>query len=78
VAKPTIGRVVHFRQNNRCYTAIVVHVWSDTCINLFVPPTGTTEPVSGALSAERCAMSVGYDDGIHGRDWSWHWPEGVE
>lgn len=71
---PVIGDTVHFRQNDRCYAATVVQVWSETCVNLFVPPTGAGDPVPGALSDQRNAMSVPYADGVHARDWSWHWP----
>jgi hypothetical protein len=73
--RPTIGRRVHFRQNDRCYTATIVRVWSDACVNLFVPPTGAEDPVPGALSHERTASSVMFDDKLHGRDWTWHWPD---
>lgn len=75
---PTIGRQVHFRQGGQCYTATVVKVWAPTCVNLWVPPTGSDEPVPGALSLQRVATSVMFDDALHGRDWSWHWPERVE
>lgn len=71
---PVIGDSVHFKQNGRCYAATVVAVWSSSCVNLFVPPTGSNEPVPGALNENRNATSVLYDDDIHGRDWSWHWP----
>lgn len=72
---PTLGAIVHFRQNGVCYAALVVRVWSPTCINVFVPPTGLDEPVPGALSVQRVATSVTFDEKLHGRDWSWHWPE---
>lgn len=70
---PQLGDTVHFRQGSHCYTATIVHVWTPTCVNLFVPPTGTTEPVPGALNENRNAMSVTYDDKLHGSEWSWHW-----
>ena len=73
--KPAIGQIVHFRQGGICFAAVIVWVWSDACVNLYVPPTGTTEPVAGALNASRNAMSVPYEPGVHGRDWSWHYAE---
>lgn len=73
---PKLADVVHFRQNGRCFAATVVKVWGPDCLNLFVPPTGADEPVPGALNSEtRVATSVTFDDRLHGRDWSWHWPE---
>jgi hypothetical protein len=72
--KPTLGQQVHFYQNGQCYTATIVRVWSHTCVSLFVPPTGSTEPVPGALSADRVASSVQFSDAVHAKDWSWHWP----
>lgn len=71
--KPILGQVVHFHQGGECYAAIIVKIWSDTCVNLYVPPTGSKEPVPGALSIDRNAMSVSFDDKLHGRDWTWHW-----
>lgn len=71
---PVIGDTVHFRQNERCHAATIVRVWGSTCVNLFVPPTGSDEPVPGALSSDRVATSVPYDDRAHARDWSWHFP----
>lgn len=67
-----LGDRVHFLQGGRCYTATVVRVWTPACVNLFVPPTGSDEPVPGALSAQRVAMSVPFDNTVHARDWSWH------
>jgi hypothetical protein len=74
--KPTIGRIVHFHQNNLCYAAIIVRVWSDSCVNIHVFPTGSDEPVPGAInSVTRVATSVNFDDNVHPKDWSWHWPK---
>jgi hypothetical protein len=75
----SIGDRVHFYQNENCYAAIVVKVWTPDCVNLFVFPTGVEEPVPGALSANRNAMddamNVPYSDSAHPKDWSWHWPK---
>lgn len=69
--KPSLARIVHFiGGDNEHRAAIITKVWSDTCVNLFVFPTGSNydpEPVQTSV--------VHYDDS---RTWSWHWPERVE
>ncbi len=46
--RPSIGRIVHYigdgtllSSSDNHYPAIVTHVWSDTCVNLFVFPKGS-------------------------------------
>jgi len=73
--EPTLGMPVHFFQGGRCYAAIVVRVWTKECVNLYVLPTGSDEPVPGALSHQRVAMSVPFNNSAHVRDWSWHFAE---
>lgn len=84
---PTIGRIVHYiaqsgRQTaadtanellrSEHYAAIIVHVWSDTCVNLDVRPKGM------ALDAERAGVKTSVmlcEDADRGG--TWHWPEQV-
>ncbi|HYX83238.1 MAG TPA: hypothetical protein VE714_12640 [Gemmatimonadales bacterium] len=79
--KPSIGRIVHFVQNNVHYPALILKVWSDTCVTLRVFHNGNDKPVPGALNADEIAFSVPFAEPCAhcGRpDWSWHWPEHVE
>jgi hypothetical protein len=48
---PSIGRIVHFVQNGVHYAALIVKVWSDTCVNLQVFPNGSDHIVPGALDS---------------------------
>lgn len=77
--KPTIGRIVHFVQNGVHYPALIVKVWTDTCVNLRVFPNGSDNIVPGALDSSDIAHSVNYAEtcGTCGmsHEWSWHWPE---
>lgn len=79
IERPTIGRIVHFVQNHVHYAAIVVKVWSATCVNLRVFRNGSDVIVQGALDQDDMAYSVGYSEPRpccgQCRDWSWHWPE---
>jgi hypothetical protein len=78
---PSIGRIVHFVQNGVHYAALIVKVWSETCVNLQVFPNGSDHIVSGALDSTGRAHSVSYSEPTsccgHVKDWSWHWPETV-
>jgi hypothetical protein len=72
--KPSIGRIVHFVQNNVHYAALVVKVWTDTTVNLRVFPNGSDEIVPGAIHPRTdIATSVSYSS--DNAEWSWHWPE---
>jgi hypothetical protein len=78
--KPRIGRIVHFVQNGVHYAAMIVKVWTDTCVNLRVFPNGSDKIVAGALDTNDIAHSVNFSDtcdkcGSGPREWSWHWPE---
>ncbi len=79
--KPSIGRIVHFVQNGIHYAAIIVKVWSDTCVNLKVFRNGSNEITPGALDPYGIAHSVNFSApreccGLV-TEWSWHWPEVV-
>jgi hypothetical protein len=69
--KPSIGRIVHYTTDvddtRAHYAAIVTHVWSDTHVNLFVFPQGSSH--DGAHSGVK--TWVLFDSGTY----SWHWPE---
>jgi hypothetical protein len=81
--KPSIGRIVHFVQNRVHYAAIILKVWSDTCVNLQVFPNGSDEIVPGATDKDSRAYSVTYKAispalrRASDYEWTWHWPEQV-
>lgn len=62
--KPTVGRIVHLVNAGQHHAAIVVHVWSDTCVNLSVFDS------NGSQYSRSSVPSFGDD-----REGSWHWPE---
>ena len=64
--KPSVGRIVHFRQGDVTLAAIVTKVWSDTCVNLAYFTEG------GSCSGR---TSVIFGTGIE--DCSWSWPPRV-
>lgn len=74
--KPTIGRIVHFVLSGAAvpgdhYAAVVTHVWSDTCVNLFVFSKGAQADDQYASGVKTSVIqdesaTIGY---------SWHWPE---
>ena len=73
--KPSIGRIVHFVGASPTtaadhYAAIVTHVWSDFCINLFVFANGGQE--DGLHAGVK--TSVVYAE-VPAVGHSWHWPE---
>lgn len=87
--KPTVGRIVNFVMGDgeTIRPAIVVRVWSDTCINLRAFLDGTND--SQAIKVQRdgysldvCApdgwaTSVVYQEPIEGvasQPSTWHWP----
>ncbi len=73
---PTIGRIVHFVQNGIVYPAMVVKVWSDTCVNLLVFPNGSDPICPGALDSQGIAHSVKLFQ-PSSPEWTWQWPEKV-
>lgn len=71
--EPTIGRIVHYihggdETNNphNHYAAVVTHVWSPECVNLFVFAKGS------ALDNESGVRTSVLKGDTAGR---WHWPE---
>lgn len=77
---PSIGRIVHFLQNGVHHPALILKVWSPTCVTLRVFPNGSDSIALGALDKDDRAHSVTYagpcsECGAIPRDWSWHWPE---
>lgn len=80
--KPSVGRIVHFVQNGVHHPALILKVWTDTCVNLRVFPNGSDPITPGALDSHDVAHSVTQSEPTsccgHANDWSWHWPERVE
>lgn len=87
--KPSIGRIVHFVQNGVHYPAMIVKVWTDTCVNLLVFQNGSDKIAPGAVDTNSIAHSVcerpmstpcrrAGDAVTIEWSWSWHWPEIVE
>ena len=66
--QPSLGRVVHFvDEYGKEFAALIVRVWSEQTVNLFVFPNG--DPISGHGHVE---TSIVFDEG-HKKP-SWHWP----
>ena len=80
--KPTVGRIVHYRaynnntKDNQPFAAIIVKVWSDTCVNLQVFDDGADGPELGLLVGDQVALrtSVPFDDSPSPTFESWSWP----
>lgn len=77
--KPSIGRIVHLvrcnpiSKNISHIPAIIVAVWSDTCVNLQAFTDGSNSEGCDHLNVE-WVTSVALDEtGQQIR--SWHWPE---
>lgn len=77
--KPSIGRIVHFVQNQVHYAAIITKVWSDTTVNLHVFPNGSNTITPGAQNLA-CSVTLSAPTSCCGavKEWSWHWPETVQ
>lgn len=68
---PSIGRIVHYVEGGIHYAAIVVKVWTEECVNLYVLPNGSDPlSVSGVITSVVQSETDKYDR-------SWHWPEYV-
>jgi hypothetical protein len=71
--KPTVGRVVLYtpspnalaEKKGQPYPAIITHVWSDECVNLFVCPDGSFGP------HDMVHTSVLYSEGEAPGTWRW-------
>ena len=84
--KPSIGRIVHFVQKKpEGYSeglvhipAIIIAVWSDTCVNLQVFTDGSNSEGSDhyQTSVKWITSSSLDETGLQPR--TWHWPEKVE
>ena len=80
--KPSIGRIVHFVQKKPSgYPAGVVHlpaiivaVWSDTCVNLQVLTDGRNSDEDN-MSMVKWVTSIGVDESPEPAPYTWHWPE---
>ena len=66
---PSIGRIVHYVEGGVHFAAMVIKVWTDTCVNLAVFPNGC-DPLS---TGYECVRSVNFSaDAAEG---TCHWPE---
>lgn len=74
--KPSIGRIVHYvsQFNGNHVAAIVVRVWSDTCVNLRVFYDGTNDAPDGESEWH---TSRTLDESADPQKGTWHWPEKV-
>ena len=84
--KPTIGRIVHFVQKTHVYgqdkivhlPAIIVAVWSDTCVNLQVFTDGSSSESDTAPNGNpqsiKWITSASYSE-AEDANYTWHWPE---
>ena len=72
--KPTLGRIVHYtfpageqsESQSRTVPAIIVAVWSDTCVNLRVFQDSAANPIWQSSVCERDAGNE-----AHGNYWEW-------
>jgi len=73
--KPSIGRLVHYfptineNYGNSPVTALITHVWSDTCVNLKLFADGP-----GVMDGFKTSVNNLHSDNSAG---SWNWPERV-
>ena len=80
--KPTIGRIVHFVQKQPAgygdalvhLPAIIVAVWSDTCVNLQVFTDGTNSDAD-ETNRVKWVTSANLDEAETPQPRTWHWPE---
>lgn len=66
--KPTVGRIVHYRGLNsksQPYPAIITHVHSDECVNLYVFDDGTFPLQDG------CGIATSVTRGGGNYEWNW-------
>lgn len=84
--KPTVGRIVHFVQPRPVgygggekihLPAMVVAVWTDTCVNLQVFTDGSnSEPgFSSNPPSVKWITSAMYSGDADPGLYTWHWPE---
>lgn len=73
--KPTVGRIVHFvnkfGSKRNAIAAMIVCVWSDTCVNLRLFYDDTNDVPEGTSEWE---TSVSFDERETPDPRTWHWP----
>ncbi len=87
--KPSIGRIVHVVQEKPAVyqktdgprvlvhlPAIIVAVWSDTCVNLQVFTDGGNSDEAN-MSSVKWVTSLSLDASETPQPRTWHWPERV-
>lgn len=81
--KPSLGRIVLFHGVNPAYNngssvcpAVIVRVWSDTCVNLRLLRDGTPDSINFGFVAEDWKTSVVLDESKT-QPMGWSWPERV-
>lgn len=75
--KPTIGRIVHFLTwQGKIVPAIIVAIWSDTCVNLRVFHDGSNSDLSWNPDKE-WETSRTLDESAEPQKGTWHWPPKV-
>lgn len=67
--KPTVGRIVHFMDGQDVYAAMIVWVFTDTCVNLVV--WNSSGKQLNAVQVEKSEKLDGYEAG------KWQWPPRV-
>jgi len=75
--KPSIGRIVHFVNNQKQHlAAIVTAVWTDTCVNLqvFTDGSNSGDNLTGNIA---WVTSKTFDESPDPQVQTWHWPEKV-
>jgi hypothetical protein len=76
---PSIGRIVHYVNNNRCYAAVVTNVWSNESVNLNImndasfPIEDHLLPTASPYSIVKANVQYSDTQETH----TWHWPERV-
>lgn len=74
--KPSIGRIVHFvlAPGTNPVAAIIVAVWTDTCVNLRIFQDGSN---SQPTQFSEWITSTTFDDSETPQVRTWHWPPKV-
>lgn len=66
--KPTIGRIVHYRDlGGQVRAAIITKVWSDDCVGLTVFYPRDEKPLYADTEIGTCLMGT--------ESYRWSWPE---
>ena len=79
--KPTVGRIVHYvaAKGDKIQPAMIVQVWSDTCVNLQVYRDGGNDRAHDGHDDELSVWktSVVQNEEDHNAPNTWHWPPRV-